>query len=179
MRGHGAAGGDGEGNSDGEAYRDLQERAAQDKFQNVEAAGAEGHADADFVGAAFDGIGGDAVETDGGENQSEKSEERSELCDHGLLGEVVVNLLGKECEVDDGEIGIHAGEGAAHLGLEARDHAARFEFDGVEIMVAIFKGEEARVVIHHALRGGQEEHRRDFVSGLAVLGVLGDADDFE
>ena len=67
----------------------------------------------------------------------------------------------------------------AHLWLEPRHLAARFQFDGIQVVIAVFEGEEARVIIGHPLRGRQEKHRRNFTGRLAVLRILGNADNFE
>ena len=60
--------------------KDQAEAVAEDGGGNVGAASAEGDADADFMGAARDGVGDDAVEADEGEQQAERSQRSGKPC---------------------------------------------------------------------------------------------------
>ncbi len=87
--------------------------------------GAEGHADADLRRAAHDGVSGDAVEADGGQQQREGAEEHGEPRDHALLGEAVGDLLVEGLELHDGEVGIDAGERALRRASPCRSWGGR------------------------------------------------------
>src|SRR5208282_339268 len=70
-----AGGSDGRGDADGYAEHCERERFSQDKPENILALRTDGDANADFAGAARDGVGHQAVEADGGKEKSKNGEE--------------------------------------------------------------------------------------------------------
>ena len=164
-----------------ESDEDLQEGSAEDEADDAGAISAESHADADFAGAALDGVGGDAVEADGGEDEGEDAEEAGHVGDGTLLIEVGVDLLAHGQDIEEGEVGIDVGEDAADLGLEAFHAAAGLEDGAFDVVGHVIDAAHHRVVfVFDVLREGDEEHRarRLGVGGIVVLGVADDADDF-
>jgi hypothetical protein len=66
-------------------------------------------------------MGGDPIETDGGEEEREQAEQRREARDQSLLDEPIGNLLLECLELHDGEVGIDDRERVADDLLEAWD----------------------------------------------------------
>src|SRR5437879_8968295 len=60
--------------SDSDADGDEAGALTEDHAKDLERRGTESHANADFAGAARDGIGDDAIHADGGEEESDASE---------------------------------------------------------------------------------------------------------
>jgi len=56
---------------------------------------AKGHSDTDLAGAACDGVGDEAVGSDGGEKHGERCKECGESSDEALRGDGTVDLCGK------------------------------------------------------------------------------------
>ena len=129
---------DRDGNADEQADDDLGESSAQDEADDIGLVRAEGHADADFAGAALDGVGGDAVEADGGEDEGEDAEESGHLGDGALLIEVGIDLLLQGLNAEEGEVGIDVAEDVADRGFEALHAAVQLQdcaFDEVGAVV--------------------------------------------
>ena len=84
LRGEQVAGADGQRQPEHEPEPDAPERAAQHHADDVAAAGAERHADADLVGPLRDGVGRDAVEPDRREHERDDPEQPREAR-HGAL----------------------------------------------------------------------------------------------
>src|SRR5579875_1992353 len=164
LRGDEARASDGCGDADGEADEDLGEGPAEDEADDFGSVGAEGHADADFAGAAGDDVGGDSVEADGGEDEREDAEESGHLGDDALLIEAVGDLLVHGVDVEDGEVRVDLGDGAADLWLEAREAAADLEDDVFDEMGAVVDFLHKRGVVVDMLSEGHEEERRAPVS---------------
>ena len=57
----------------------------EDQPEDVRSVGAEGHADAEFVGARGDAVRDDAVQADGGEGQREDREDAEQRGHQALL----------------------------------------------------------------------------------------------
>ena len=72
--------------ADEDAERGQKHSAAEDHAQHVLLACAERHADADFMRALARGVGGDAVDSHGRENQREQTE-RADKCSGNALRE--------------------------------------------------------------------------------------------
>ena len=104
-----------------EAGDGLQHGAAHDRSDDAGARGSQCHAYADLRRAADDGMGCDAIQTDGGEEKGQQAEQRREARDQPLLDEPIVNLLLECLELDDGEVGIDARQCVADDLFEAGD----------------------------------------------------------
>src|SRR3984885_1047915 len=105
----------GDRNADGEPDDDLQESIVQNKADDIAAIGPQSHAHTYFAGAALDGIRGDSIEADGGEDECKKTEEAGQLRDGSLLIEVGVDLLLQSLNTEQSDIGIDVAEDAANL----------------------------------------------------------------
>ena len=92
------------GNTDGETKSGLDDGATENHGDDPEALSAEGHADADLAGLTGDGVCGDAVEADGGEEERERSKESCKAGDEAIFAEAVGDLLIEGLELHDGEI---------------------------------------------------------------------------
>src|SRR5581483_11954197 len=99
-------GDDRERQADRESGQSEGEAATAERQQDVARGRAESHADADLVGAAGDGIGEDAVETDRGEQQSEERERAEESRALGGRRYLAVDDLLEGADVGQGLIGV-------------------------------------------------------------------------
>ena len=88
-------------------------------------------------------------------------------------------MSGEAHEVDHRQVRIYLGERAPDLRFQSRHWALRLQHRGVQKVVTIFEGFKARVIVHHVLGLGQEEHGRNFAGRVPVMRILGDADDFK
>ena len=129
---------DGHRDADGEADDGLQHGAAHHRADDAAARRSQRHADADLRRAADDGIGGDAVKADGGEQKRQQAEERSEARDQPLLDEAVVNLLLEGLELHDGEVGVDAGQGVADDLFKSGDGMAGLDDHGSGVHGLVF-----------------------------------------
>src|SRR5580765_3105970 len=89
--------------AEGKAESHLPGGGAENEREDVVAVGAESHAQADFAGAARDRVGSDAVQSDGGQHESEQSKQRSEAADEAVLIEISGDLIVESFEIEDGE----------------------------------------------------------------------------
>src|SRR5271167_900264 len=93
LRSHQAAGANRQGNPDEQPNGNLQEGSAQHQAHDVHAVGAQRHAHSDFAGAAHHGVGGEAIEADGGQQQRDDAKGAGQLRHHALLVKVHGDLL--------------------------------------------------------------------------------------
>ena len=143
-----------------------------DERADAGAVGAEGHADAHLLGALLDGVGHEAVDADGGEDERGGSEDGEQ--EH-------VEVLARGGLDDDFGHGTDAGDGEAAAGL------AELIGDGGNVLVGIAVGADqpdhgANVGVEggHAvgdLRAGDDHERAGIVIEAAVADVADDADD--
>src|SRR5580704_3776980 len=181
--GNQAGAADGDGDADSESDEDLHEGSAEDEADDVAAICAESHADADLAGAALDGVSGDSIETDSGEDEGKEAEEAGHLCDGALLIEVGVDLLLQGLDVEQNEIRIDVGEDAAKLQFEAfHAVAAQLEHHSLDEVRLVVDALHHRTVIATVLGQRHEEQGTGwFAVGEvpAISRVADDADDFE
>ena len=124
----------GYGDADGcETDRGLEHGSAHDHGDDGAAVCAEGHADADLGGAAGYGVGGYAVEAEGGEQERQDAEERHELSDHAVLGKAVGDLFVEGLELHDGEIWIDRGKCLAGERLHVVHGAGGLDDEGAGV----------------------------------------------
>ena len=126
---------------------------------------AEGEADTDFVGAAEDRVGEQAVDADAGEEDGERGKEGGELGDEGRSGDGVRDQAGEGGDVVDENVGVGGGDDAAGGG-DDRFGIARVTHDEVAIKARALGAGEV---------GG---HLGGFVQAV-VFGVFDYADDFD
>ena len=88
---------------------------AEDHAEHLAGLRAEGHADADFAGAAGYVVGHEAVDADAGEDEGEDAEGSGEHGEGFLLGDGCVDLSLLRADVADGKIGVDVGYGCADL----------------------------------------------------------------
>ena len=152
---------------DGEAHPMPDDQGA-----DAGAVGAEGHADAHFLGALLDGVGHEAVDADGGQDKRGDSEDGEE--EH-------VEVLTRGGVPDDLGHGADAGDGKAAAAL------AQLTGDGGNILMRITVGTDqpdhgADVGVEggHAigdLRAGNDHEGARIVVEAAIADVADDADD--
>ena len=94
---------------------------------------AESHADADFGGLAGDGEGGDAVEADGGEQQSERAEElvRRAIMRSSVKRSAICSIEG--LELHNGEVGVDGGQRLAGDGFHVGHGVRGLDDDGAGV----------------------------------------------
>ena len=107
-----ARAGEGDGDADRDSDSDEEKYLAHDEPADIGAFRAEGHADADFVGAAGDHVGHQTVDADAGEEDGEQAEEGGELRDEALPGDGAGDLLVERGDAGDGEVGVDGVDGA-------------------------------------------------------------------
>ena len=110
---------------DADADRNADERQNKtlfdDETQNVADLRTEGHARADFMGAARDFIRQQAIQADAGEEQSEQTEKAREAGDETLLKEEAIDLFGLGADLEERQILIELGNDFA----DGRQHGLR------------------------------------------------------
>ena len=89
---------------------------ADDQFEDVGAACAEGHADAHFLKALGDGEGHDAVDADGGEEEREYGEGAEDEDGEAVGDEGFADDLVHGADARHGEIGIYGTDGGGNAG---------------------------------------------------------------
>ncbi len=115
----------------------LEHGSAHDHADNGAAVCSQGHADTDLRGATGNGVGGDSIETEGGEEQGQDAEENHEAGDHAVLDEEVDDLLVKGLEFDDGEVRIDGSECLAGERLHVVHGAFGLDNDGASVEAGI------------------------------------------
>ena len=88
-------------------------RFAKNHSQDVGALGADGHADANFLGALDHHVRNNAVEANGGEQRCQKSEEAGERGHQLILKQRVLNARFEDLEFKV-DAGIHIGDRFFH-----------------------------------------------------------------
>src|SRR6266851_3753857 len=78
LRGDDAGYGEADNNAQDDAYADQAYAHADHEAEDVALLCSEGHADADFVGAAGGGVGEDAIDADGDEHEADGAEDGHE-----------------------------------------------------------------------------------------------------
>ena len=71
-------GAEGAGDAEEEAQAGVKQDASKDEADDADACRAEGHADTNLASALSDGVGGYAVQADGGEGEGEEAEDDGE-----------------------------------------------------------------------------------------------------
>lgn len=84
-----------------------------DQLDDAAAGGAEGHANADFLAAESDGVGEDAVDADGGEQEGDGAEAGDEAEGQAALAEGGLKSFFHWLQLELGQIGGDALEGSA------------------------------------------------------------------
>src|SRR5580693_8544167 len=97
--GDGERGGESEHESDGE----LGHALGKDEAEDVSVAGAEGDANADFLGSLIDGVGDDGVEADRGQAERDGGEDGEQDSEHAVGPVLTLQLFVHGAEVADGE----------------------------------------------------------------------------
>jgi hypothetical protein len=84
----------GGGRAHGDAYEHQHKGVAQDHAPDGGALGAQSHADSDFIGAAGNVVGHQAIDADAGQNERENAETGGERCEEALMREGIGDLFG-------------------------------------------------------------------------------------
>src|SRR5215470_11029969 len=147
---------DGYRDADDETDENLQECSSQDEPDDLGAIGAECHAYSDFTGATLDGVGGDAIKADGGEDEGENAEESRHLGHSTLRIEVGVDVLPHGDDVLQGDVGVNLAENAANLRLDSIHAAMELEDCSFNMVGAVIDHLHHGVVIFDVLRQGSE-----------------------
>ena len=111
-------------NADEKPDEDLQECSPQNQSNHIASVCAQGHPHANFAGAALDGIGSDAIQSNRSQNECEDAEESGHVRDGALLIESVGNLFLHGPDVQDGQVRIYFSENTADLRLQPVHGAA-------------------------------------------------------
>jgi hypothetical protein len=79
--------------ADGESHQHYCHALPQYHPQDIAAAGSEREADTDLAGTGGDGVGHDAIETHGGQQQPDAAEQRAQVGGHALAGDGSIHLI--------------------------------------------------------------------------------------
>src|SRR5262249_45325333 len=126
--------------------------------------------DANFRRPSSDGVGGYAVESERGEQQRQRAEERRESRDQAFFGEAGIDLLLESLELDDRKVGIDARERTASNLLHVVYRPAGLHDDGASIHGQVLLRWGVRV--HRALRQRNKVHGVVLPVHTAVRRVL-------
>src|SRR3984885_10855373 len=166
--------------ADEQADEDLQESSAQNEADDGELIRAESHADTDLAGAALHAVGGDAIESDSGQDEREDAEEAGHLRDGALLIEAVCNLLLHGLHVDERKVRVDRREDTADLRFEAASAAVHLQHGALDHVGAVVHHLHHGLVVMLMLSERHEEERWPPVAaGVGVVRGAYDAYDLE
>src|SRR5262249_55065841 len=101
----------------------------------------EGYADADFVCTACDGVGDEAVGTDGGEEDGKAREDGGEPSDETLGGDGAFDFGGQRFRLSHGDLRGYFGDDAANRGDEGASGDRGLDGEVAEVLNALGVGE--------------------------------------
>src|SRR5205823_4448973 len=129
---HEMAGKECRGSTNGEANEELTKGATQHHGDHAGTRGSEGHADTDFAGPPYYGIGHHSVQPHRGQDQRQSSEGAGEPRQEPVLIEISGNLRIVWAEAHDGEVAIDGRKRFACQSLSIRGRLYEIENDEVE-----------------------------------------------
>src|SRR5205814_4554494 len=139
------------------------------------------NANADFVGFLGNGIGGDAVEADGGKDERDDAKEAGKAGHGALLIEGKFNLLLHGPDAVNGEVGIQFRQDPGELRFEGARRHVGDELDSADKVRVQLDHLQQVIGIIHSLGQRDVEHgtRGPAKAPARKLGIAHDADDAE